>query len=75
MREKNFPGDEAVAKWERDFADASIKRVEQAGETKLAVMGHLKYVFEQGASRSSALVAKEIAADHNDAARLSKKAR
>lgn len=75
MREENFPEEDAVAKWERDFADTSIKRVEQSGETKLAVMGHLKYVFEQGASRSSSLVTKETAADDADAARLSKKAR
>lgn len=75
MREENFPEDEAIAKWDRDYADTTIKRVEQNGETKLAVMGHLRYVFEQGAAKSSSLVTQETAADDNDAARLSKKAR
>lgn len=71
MREENFPG----RRGGREVGERLRRRVEQSGETKLAVMGHLKYVFEQGASRSSALVTKEIAADDNDAARLSKKAR
>lgn len=75
MREEGYPEDEAAAKWGRDLMDTSIRRTVQDGETKLAVQGHLKYVFEQGAERSSAVASTETAATDEDAARMTKRAR